>query len=85
MSLQTTDGNKIRRIRFAFWTTNATITYSEHEILKFFHGNNGYANAPECHVYMYIAWLVFILAMGGIHEKHAGRGDIMPIVYAFFY
>jgi len=80
MSFQATDDNKIRRIRFAFWSTNATITHSEHETLQFFHGNNGYANAPECYVYTYIAWLVLILTMGGIHEKHAARRDIRPIL-----
>jgi len=83
MCLQATDGNKIRRIRFAFWTTNATITHSEHEILRFFHGNNGYTNAPECHVYTYIALLVSILAMGWIHEKHAARGGIRPLSMPF--
>jgi len=50
-----TDDNIIWRIRFAFWATNATITHSEHEILTFFHGNNGYANAPEYYVYTYTA------------------------------
>jgi len=46
---------KKQHIRFVFWTTNATITHSEHVILTFLHGNNGYANAPEYYVYTYTA------------------------------
>jgi hypothetical protein len=45
---QTTDDNIIRRMRFACWITKATDTHSEYVIL-IFHGNNGYANAPQCY------------------------------------
>jgi hypothetical protein len=34
---------------FACWVTKATETHSEYVILPF-HGNNGYANAPQCYV-----------------------------------
>ena len=36
----------IRRLRFACWITTATDAHSEYVILLF-HGNNGYANAPQ--------------------------------------
>jgi len=51
---QATDVNIIRRTRNAFWITKATDLHSEYVIL-FFHGNNIYANAPECNVYTYTA------------------------------
>ena len=47
----------IWRMRFAWWITKATDTYSEYVIL-ILHGNSGYANAPHCYVYTYIACLV---------------------------
>ena len=48
---QATCGNKIRRMRFAFWITTDTDTHSEYAILRFlFHGNNGNGNAPQCYV-----------------------------------
>jgi hypothetical protein len=51
---QATDDNIIRRMRFACWITKATDTHSEYEIQYFllFHGNSGYANAPECYIIM---------------------------------
>jgi hypothetical protein len=55
---QATDGNIIRRMRFACWITKATDTHSEYVILTVLHDNNGYANAPQCYVYTYIACLV---------------------------
>ena len=36
-------------MRFACWITKATDTHSEYVILLF-DGNNGYSNAPQCHV-----------------------------------
>jgi len=49
---QATDDNIIRRMLFSYWITKATHTHthSEYVILKFFHGNNGSANATECNV-----------------------------------
>jgi hypothetical protein len=37
-----TDGNIIRRMRFASWIAKATDTHT-------FDGNNVYANAPQCY------------------------------------
>jgi hypothetical protein len=40
----------MRVMRFACWITKATDTHSEYVIcIAFFHGNNGYANAPQSH------------------------------------
>jgi hypothetical protein len=47
---QATDDNIIRRMRFACWITKAKNTRSEHVILIFYHGNNGYVNASHCYV-----------------------------------
>jgi hypothetical protein len=49
---QATDGNITRRMRFASWITKAADTHSEYVIVYLFllHGNNGYANAPQCRV-----------------------------------
>jgi hypothetical protein len=44
---QATDDNIIRRMCFACWVTKATNTHSEYIVL--IHGNNGYANAPQCY------------------------------------
>jgi hypothetical protein len=46
---QATDDNIIRRMRIACWITKATDTHSQYVILLL-HGNNGYANAPQCYV-----------------------------------
>jgi hypothetical protein len=56
---QATHGNKIWHMRIACWITKATDTHSEYEI-RLFHGKNGYANAPHCYVYTYIACLINI-------------------------
>jgi hypothetical protein len=59
---QAIDHNKIRHICFAYWITKATRarahTNTEYVIL-FVQGNNGYANAPQCYVYTYVAYLVW--------------------------
>ena len=55
---QTTGGHVTRRMRIACWITNATDTHPDYEILIALHINNGYANAPQCCVCMYIACLV---------------------------
>jgi hypothetical protein len=47
---QATDDNIIQRMRFACRITKATDTHSEYVIFLLFHGNNGYANAPQCYV-----------------------------------
>ena len=51
---QTTDDNKIRRMRIVCRITKATDTHSEYVILLF-HCNRGYANAPHCYVLSHIA------------------------------
>jgi len=50
---QTTDGSVIG------WITKATDIHSEYVII-IFRSKNGYANAPQYYVYMYIACLVFL-------------------------
>ena len=40
-----TDDSIVRRMRFACWITQAKNTH-----LLIFHGNIGYANAPQCYV-----------------------------------
>jgi hypothetical protein len=47
----------------AFWIIKATDTHSKYVILTVFSGNGGYANAPECYVYKYIACLVETIIM----------------------
>jgi hypothetical protein len=49
---QATDDNIIRRMRFACRITKATDTRSEYLTLIAFHGNNGYANAPQYLMYL---------------------------------
>jgi hypothetical protein len=44
---QATDDSIIRRVRITCWVTKATDTRPEYVILSTFHGNNGYANAPQ--------------------------------------
>ena len=55
---QVTDGNNIWRMRFSCWIPKATDTHSACVILFAFHSNNGFANAAQCYVDMYIACLV---------------------------
>jgi len=55
---QATGVNIIRRMRAACCISKVTDTYSEYVTLIAFHGNNGYADAPHCYVYTYIACLV---------------------------
>jgi hypothetical protein len=46
-------------MRFACWLPKATDTHPEFVILCF-HGNSGYANAPRCYFYTFIACFVGI-------------------------
>jgi hypothetical protein len=50
------DENKTGRTRTACWITKTTFKTTQYVLL--FHCNNGYANAPGCDVYTYIACLV---------------------------
>jgi len=45
---QSKDDNIIQRMRFACWITGDTLGTCN--IYFFFHGNNGYTNAPHCYV-----------------------------------
>ena len=40
----------IRRMRFACWITKATHTHANMYCSLVFHGNNGFANVPQCYV-----------------------------------
>jgi hypothetical protein len=57
---QVTD-EKYGRTRFACWITKITDTHSEYVILLLFHGNNGYANAPQFYVIRTLPVLYFIM------------------------
>ena len=60
-----TDDNIIRRMCFTLYITKATNTHSEYVILiAFFHGNSGYANAPQFYVISYISRLVVYFLLG---------------------
>jgi hypothetical protein len=52
---QATDGNIIRRMRFACWVNNATDTHSEYVLLIAFYDSSVYVNAPSCYIDKYIA------------------------------
>jgi len=41
---QATDDHVVWLMRFACGITKATDTHSEYEVLRLFHGNNGYMN-----------------------------------------
>jgi hypothetical protein len=51
---QATNGNVTWHMGFACCINKATDTHSECVILIVFHGNNDFANLPQC----YLAWLV---------------------------
>jgi hypothetical protein len=55
---QATDDNIIRRMRIACCITKATDTL---RICIFFHGNNGYANAPQFY-FIHILPVLFVLS-----------------------
>jgi len=55
---QATGDNIIRHMRVTCWIKKATDKHSEHVIHTAFHGNKGFAEAPQCYVYTYIARLV---------------------------
>jgi len=52
---QATGENIIWGMHFECWIIKATDTLSEYLLL--FHYNNGFANVPLCHIYMYMASL----------------------------
>jgi hypothetical protein len=54
---QVTD-NIIRRMRIARCITKATDTHLGYVMLIAFHGNRGFANAPQCYVYTTLPILV---------------------------
>jgi hypothetical protein len=56
---QATDGNIIRRMRFAYWITKAIDTLRICNSYCFFHDNNGYANAPQYYVMRTLPLLFF--------------------------
>ena len=51
--------NIIRRMRLVCWIIKSADTHSEY-VIRIFHGTSGYANAPHCYVYTYIACLVYV-------------------------
>jgi hypothetical protein len=67
---QATDDSIIRRMRFAYGFANTTDTHSEFLYLLLFHGNHGYANAPQCYVYTYTAFLFIYISNTTEHGHH---------------
>jgi hypothetical protein len=55
---QATDDNIIWRMRIACCIPKATNIAQNMSYLLLLQGNDGYANAPRCYVYTYIACLV---------------------------
>jgi hypothetical protein len=51
---QAKDDDIIRHTRSAFWVTKAADTHSEYVQLTVFHCNNGFMDAPQYYVYIYI-------------------------------
>jgi hypothetical protein len=70
---QATDDNIIRCIRFSWWLTKATGTHSEYVILIAFHDTSGYANAPKCYVYTYIACHITFYMYDYFKFQYLGR------------
>jgi hypothetical protein len=62
-----TDINTKRRIRTAWLIITATDTHLEYAtgLLIAFHAYNGYANAPQCCVYKYVACFVLLIKQIG--------------------
>jgi hypothetical protein len=52
---QVSDDNTVRRMRSACWIHKSTHTHTHTHWKHFliFHGNNGYANAPRCYVFIH--------------------------------
>jgi hypothetical protein len=50
---QDTYGNTPLSTRVIFWINKATNTHPEYITSLLFHGNNGYANASQCYVYVH--------------------------------
>jgi hypothetical protein len=76
---QATDDNTIRRMRFVCWIPKATDTNSE----QLFHGNNGFANAPQCYDRIYIAGLVFAVCCvsSGLCDGLISRSEEFYLVH----
>ena len=56
---QGTDDQKTQPKSFACWITKAIETHTQNkEHIMLFHGNNDYANVPQCYVHKYTASLV---------------------------
>jgi len=55
-------------MHFACWITKATYTHSEYAILLQ-HGNNGYANAPQCYVHSAFPLLLSFMLAGIISPE----------------
>jgi len=53
----------IWRMRISCCKTKATDIHSEYVTLTVLHGNNSYANAPQCYFYIYIARLACLVEM----------------------
>jgi len=80
--------NVIRCMRYACWITKATDTHSEHIILMLSHGNNGYANAPQCYVFRTLAVLFllsyltffFALSSSAPYHEHPAPSTSMSLI-----
>jgi hypothetical protein len=59
--------NMVRRMRSACWYRRLQTQCQNMEYLLLFHGNNGYANAPQCYVNMYVACSLFHVVKFIVH------------------
>jgi hypothetical protein len=81
---QASDDTIIRRMRFACWINKATNTHLEYVILIVLHGNNGYAKAPECYIYMYNASLVlFYMKLNVVRPSAIYSSHFRPFCSTF--
>jgi len=61
---EATDDSIIRRMHIACYVTEATEIHSEHVTLNcLFHGNSGYADAPDCYVVRTLPVLLLLLLL----------------------
>jgi len=60
---QATEDNIIRRMSVACWITTSTKNTQNMQYLLHFHGNNGYANAPECYIIRTLRILQYVTKM----------------------
>ena len=70
----------IQRMRFACWIIRVTHTHTLCITYCFFHGNNGFANAPPCYVIHCLSYL--LMSDGGLLKpKHVASFTLFHVLY----